>query len=175
MNNYNYLALQRQEDRSQAGLKVAHWSQVRGGMEVGPDSWVLPFPHALFCNRDLAFIILAKGVTEDCLRGGGDLGCSAAGALLRSVTATVTAVSAWSPELGKSPLIRWMLCSLLPHHLPKLFFLLRVATSTSHCPPKSFPYFKVKLKFHVLQGACLDYHPHFLTREEVIISSAGLI
>ena len=101
MNNYNYLALHRQEDRSQAGLKVAHWSKVQSGVEVGPDSWALSLPRALFCHRDLAFIILAKGVTEDCLRGGSDLSCSAAGALLRSVMTIVSAVSAWSPELGR--------------------------------------------------------------------------
>lgn len=103
MNNYNYLALHRQEDRSQAGLKVARWSKVCSGVEVGPDSWALSLPRALFCHRDLASIIFAKGVTEDCLAGvgGSGLSCSAAGALLCSVTTVVSAVSAWSPELGR--------------------------------------------------------------------------
>lgn len=65
------------------------------GVKVGPDPQAhLSLSHALFCLRDLAFIILSKGIAEACLREGSDLSCSAARALPNSVTTTVRAVSA---------------------------------------------------------------------------------
>lgn len=46
--------------------------------------------------------------------------------------------------------------------------------SAFHSLSKFFPLFKVKFKYHLLQGVCPDYHPYVLIQEEVMALSFGL-